>query len=38
VYRLNEFAFPRDALVHFVHALDAIFELAVVLGELLGDL
>ncbi len=34
--RLNEFAFPRDALVHFVHALDAIFELTVVLGELLG--
>lgn len=34
--RLNEFAFPRDALVHFVRALDAIFELTVVLGELLG--
>src|SRR6516165_1866652 len=33
---LSEFAFPRDALVHFIHALDAIFELAAVLRELLG--
>src|SRR6516162_4615051 len=33
---LSEFAFPRDALVNFIHALDAIFELAAVLRELLG--
>jgi hypothetical protein len=34
--RLRQFAFARDTLVQFVHAFDAIFELATVLWELFG--
>jgi hypothetical protein len=33
---LRQLAFPRNSLMHFLHALDAIFELAAVLGKLLG--
>jgi hypothetical protein len=32
---LCQLAFPRNALMHFLHALDAIFEFALVLGKLL---
>jgi hypothetical protein len=34
-YAFVSFAFPRDALMQFVHAFDAIFELTTVLRELL---
>jgi hypothetical protein len=34
--RLRQFAFARDTLVQFVHAFNAIFELATVLWELFG--
>ena len=34
--RLGQFAFSRDALMVFVRTLDAIFELAAIVRELLG--
>jgi hypothetical protein len=36
--RPGQLAFPRDALMRFIHALDVVFEFATSFGELFNDL